>query len=144
MKLYVLYDHGCGLCSHLVQWMSRQHSTWELQFVAAGSPESRRLFPDLTLPSRPEELIVVGEDGAVYRGDAAYIMCLYALDAYRPLANRMSQPTWRPLARRIFTMISTNRLQISDFLGLRSEEALARTMVSKDPDVLDGRHEPTW
>ena len=144
MKLYVLYDHGCGLCSHLVQWMSRQHSTWELQFVAAGSPESRQLFPDLTLPSRPEELIVVGEDGAVYRGDAAYIMCLYALDGYRPLAVRMSQPTWRPLARRIFTMISTNRLQISDFLGLRSEEALTQTMVSKEPDVLDGRHEPTW
>jgi len=144
MKLYVLYDHGCGLCSHLVQWMSRQHSTWELQFVAAGSPESRQLFPDLTLPSRPEELIVVGEDGAVYRGDAAYIMCLYALDGYRPLAIRMSQPTWRPLARRIFTMISTNRLQISDFLGLRSEEALTQTMVSKEPDVLDGRHEPTW
>ena len=144
MKLYVLYDHGCGLCSHLVQWMSRQHSTWELQFVAAGSPESRQLFPDLTLPSRPEELIVVGDDGAVYRGDAAYIMCLYALDGYRPLAIRMSQPTWRPLARRIFTMISTNRLQISDFLGLRSEEALTQTMVSKEPDVLDGRHEPTW
>jgi len=144
MRLYVLYDHGCGLCSHLVQWMSRQHSTWELQFVAAGSPESRQLFPDLTLPSRPEELIVVGDDGAVYRGDAAYIMCLYALDGYRPLAIRMSQPTWRPLARRIFTMISTNRLQISDFLGLRSEEALTQTMVSKEPDVLDGRHEPTW
>jgi len=144
MRLYVLYDHGCGLCSHLVQWMSRQQSVWELHFVAAGSPESRRLFPELKLPSRPEELIVVGDDGAVYRGESAYIMCLYALDGYRTLAVRMSQPAWRPLARRIFTMISTNRLRISDFLGIRSEEALARTMINKTSDVLDGRHEPTW
>jgi hypothetical protein len=41
-------------------------------------------------------------------------------------------------------MISTNRLRLSDFLGLRSDEALTRAMVCKPTDVLDGREKPTW
>ena len=144
MRLYVLYDHGCGLCSHLVQWMSGQSTSHELHFVAAGSPEARQLFPNLPSPARPEELIVVGDDGVVYRGDAAYIVCLYALDAYRGLAARISRPALRPLARKVFAMISTNRLAISDLLGLRSDEALTRTMLSSPTDALDGRDQPTW
>ncbi len=144
MKLYVLYDHGCGLCSHLVQWMSQQHTSCELHFVAAGSADARALFPDLHSPARPEELIVVSGEGVVYRGDDAYIMCLYALDSYRSLAVRISRPAFRPLARRVFSMISTNRLRLSDFLGLRSDEAMTRVMLGKTSDVLDGRDSPTW
>jgi predicted DCC family thiol-disulfide oxidoreductase YuxK len=144
VKLYVLYDHGCGLCSHVVQWMSQQHSSCEVHYVAAGSTDARRMFPELVSPARPEELIVVSGEGVVYRGDDAFIMCLYALDAYRRLAVRISRPTFRPLARRLFSMISTNRLRLSDFLGLQSDEALTRAMVCKPSDVLDGRQEPTW
>ncbi|HEX9500071.1 MAG TPA: hypothetical protein VGA10_00305, partial [Thermoanaerobaculia bacterium] len=79
-----------------------------------------------------------------YRGDDAFIMCLYALDSYRSLAVRVSRPAFRALARRLFSMISTNRLRLSDFLGLRSDEALTRAMVCKPTDVLDGREKPTW
>jgi predicted DCC family thiol-disulfide oxidoreductase YuxK len=144
VKLYVLYDHGCGLCSHLVQWMSQQHSSCEVHYVAAGSTHARLLFPKLLSPARPEELVVVSGEGVVYRGDDAFIMCLYALDSYRSLAVRVSRPAFRALARRLFSMISTNRLRLSDFLGLRSDEALTRAMVCKPTDVLDGREKPTW
>jgi predicted DCC family thiol-disulfide oxidoreductase YuxK len=144
MRLYILYDHGCGLCSHLVQWMSKQESSWELRFVAAGSAEARELFPEFRSPARPEELVVISEDGAVYRGDAAFIVCLYALDAYRTVAERISRPGFRPLAKRLFSMISTNRMQLSDLLGLRSDEALERTVIGKTADVLDVCERPTW
>ncbi len=143
MRLYMVYDNSCGLCSHLVQWMSTQLTSWELHFVAAGSEEARALFPELPNPARPEELVAISGDGAVYRGDAAFIVCLYALDNYRAIAFRLSRPAFRPLARRVFSMLSTNRLRISDFLGLRSDEALVRTVFSKTPDALDSR-EPVW
>ena len=144
MKLYVLYDHGCGLCSHVVQWMSQQPTSCEMQYIAAGSTDARRMFPDLLSPARPEELIVVAEDGTVYRGDDAFIMCLYALDSYRSLATRISRPAFRPLAKRLFSMISTNRMRLSDLLGLQSDEALTRAMLCKPSDVLDGRDKPIW
>src|SRR5207244_13629959 len=79
MRLYVLYDFSCGLCSQLVQWMSDQPAACEFRFVAAGSDEARRLFPDFRSAPRPETAVVIMDDGAVYRGDAAYIVCLYAL-----------------------------------------------------------------
>ena len=144
MKLYVLYDHGCGLCSHIVQWMSQQPTSYEMHYVAAGSTDARRLFPDLESPARPEELIVVSGDGLVYRGDDAFIMCLHALDSYRSLADRISRPAFRPLARKLFSMISTNRLLLSDLLGLQTDEALTRAVVCKRVDVLDPKVNPTW
>jgi predicted DCC family thiol-disulfide oxidoreductase YuxK len=143
MPLYVLYDNRCGLCSHLVQWMSTQPTSWELHFVAAGSEDARSLFPELPNPARPEELVVISGDGAVYRGDAAFIVCLYALDNCRTIAFRLSRPEVRPLARRIFGMLSTNRLRISEILGLHSDEALVRTAVTRPPDALDSGG-PVW
>ena len=71
MRLYVLYDAGCGLCSQLVQWISKQPASFSLQFVAAGSDEARRLFPEFQSTARPEELVVISEDGSVYRDEAA-------------------------------------------------------------------------
>ncbi len=143
MRLYVLHDPGCGLCSHLVLWMSKQPSSCELRFVAAGSERARRLFPALANPARPEELVAISEDGLVYRGDAAFIVCLYALDAYRTLAVRLAQPAFRPVARKVFSLLSTNRMRISDFLGLHSDDALARTLVSKRGDTSEGE-QPQW
>jgi predicted DCC family thiol-disulfide oxidoreductase YuxK len=133
MRLYVLYDAGCGLCSHLVQWMAQQPSSYDLRFVAAGSEEARRLFPEFHSPARPEELVVISGEGAVYRGDAAFIVCLYALHSYRALAVRLAQPGFRPLARRVFGMLSTNRVRLSELLGLHSDDALARTINREIP-----------
>ena len=133
MRLHILYDNSCGLCSHLVQWLSRQPAACELQFVAAGSDEARRLFPEFRSAARPEELVVISDEGAVYRGDDAYIVCLWALDAYRTVAARLARPGFRPLARRAFALISTNRLRLSELLGLHSDDALARTIVQNAP-----------
>jgi predicted DCC family thiol-disulfide oxidoreductase YuxK len=144
MRVYVLYDAGCGLCSHLVQWMSQQRARCELQFVAAGSDEARRLFPNFRSPARPEELVVISEDGAVYRGDAAYIVLLYALDSYRAVAVQLAKPAYRPFARKVFSMLSTNRLRLSQLLGFRSTDVLARAVANSAPDALDSKREPTW
>jgi predicted DCC family thiol-disulfide oxidoreductase YuxK len=139
MRLHILYDNSCGLCSHLVVWMSRQPAACELRFVAAGSAEARGLFPELPVTSRPEELVVIDKDGAVYRGDDAYIMCLWALDAYRSVAIRLARPAFRPLARRVFALISTNRLKLSELLGLHSDDAIARTIAENKPSGV-----PLW
>jgi predicted DCC family thiol-disulfide oxidoreductase YuxK len=128
MRLYVLYDSSCGLCSYLVPWMSDQPAACELKFVAAGSEEARRRFPEFRSAHRPEELVVISDEGAVYRGDSAYIVCLYALHSYRSVAIRLARPTFRPLARKVFALISTNRLRLSELMGLHPDDALARTI----------------
>jgi predicted DCC family thiol-disulfide oxidoreductase YuxK len=88
-----------------------------LEFLPAGSAEAVRRYPSLAPAGRPEELIVVGDDGSVYREDAAYLMCLYALRDYREWSLRLADPARRPLARQAFTWLARHRATLSRFLG---------------------------
>src|SRR5271165_5173093 len=88
-KLYVLYDARCGLCSWAKRWLMQQPAIVHLSFIPAGSVLAGRLFPGLCQPGDPEEeLVVVSDEGGVYREGNAWIMCLFALEEYRDWANR--------------------------------------------------------
>ncbi len=127
--LYVLYDARCGLCSWARRWLLRQPMLIDLRFIPAGSPLAARLFPGLGRPGDPpEELVVVNDQGGVYREDSAWIMCLFALEDYREWANRLAHPLLRPLARQAFSLLSRQRSKISRWLSLASEVEIAQTL----------------
>jgi hypothetical protein len=92
----------------------------EVEFVPAGSAEARRLFPELQADP-VIELTVISDEGDVYTGDGAWIMCLYALVEYRDWSFRLASGPLRPLARRVWDLISTNRGSLSDLLALPSD-----------------------
>jgi predicted DCC family thiol-disulfide oxidoreductase YuxK len=128
-RLYVLYDARCGLCSWAKRWLLRQPALIDLRFIPAGSALSERLFPGLARPGEPpEELVVVSDQGAVYRNGSAWIMCLFALEAYREWANRLAHPLLRPMARQAFSMLSKQRARISRWLSLASDVEIAETL----------------
>jgi predicted DCC family thiol-disulfide oxidoreductase YuxK len=128
-KLYVLYDAQCGLCSWVRRWIIQQPAFLPLSFIPAGSETALRLFPGLSRPDEPpQELVVVTDEGAVYRNGNAWIMCLYALEEYREWADRLAHPLLRPLAREGFAMLSRQRSRISRWLKLASEVEIAETL----------------
>ncbi len=43
----IVYDAACGLCTRAKDWINQQTPLVGLRFVAAGSPEARRRFPQL-------------------------------------------------------------------------------------------------
>jgi predicted DCC family thiol-disulfide oxidoreductase YuxK len=133
-RLYVLYDANCGLCSRIRRWAEGQPAYVELEFIASGSSRAARWFPTLTRDDRREELVVVGDDGSVYSGDTSWIMVLYALEAYREWAIRLSRPWLLPHARVAFKVLSDNRKRVSSFLGLVSDRDLM--------DILRGESAP--
>jgi predicted DCC family thiol-disulfide oxidoreductase YuxK len=100
-RLTVLYDASCGLCRTARSWLASRAQLVPLEFVAAGSPEARRRYPALGVEQTLADITVVADDGGVYTGDAAWLMCLWALDGYRGLAARLAQPRLRPLARQV-------------------------------------------
>ncbi|MCM3876800.1 MAG: DUF393 domain-containing protein [Thermoanaerobaculia bacterium] len=122
-KLYVLYDGTCGVCVRARCWMGRQPALVDLEFVSAGSPVARMLFPELA--SASEELTVVSDEGEVWRGTSAWLMCLWALTEFRELSDRLSSPTLAPFARQAFELLSKNRKRLSEWLHLMPEEAVA-------------------
>jgi predicted DCC family thiol-disulfide oxidoreductase YuxK len=102
--------------------MGKQTSAFTLEFIAAGSPRALELFPTIT--GGVKELVAITDEGDVYRGDDAFLICLYALDAYRSWSYRLARPALRPFARRAFEMLSTNRTKISELLSLAGDEAV--------------------
>ncbi|MYY11978.1 DUF393 domain-containing protein [Streptomyces sp. SID4919] len=95
----VLYDAGCPLCGFLRDWLARQPQLVRLDFVPAGSPEARRRFPRLNHASTLVDITVVADGGQVYRGANAWVVCLWALAEYRPMAHRLSTPQGAKLAK---------------------------------------------
>ena len=111
-RLTVLYDPECALCQRAWIWLNAQRQYVRLEFIPAGSELSRLLFPTLTRPGRPEELVVVSDEGGVYKESAAWIMCLWALKKYRGTALRLATPELMPSAKRVIAWVSRNRFRI--------------------------------
>lgn len=132
-RLTVLYDAGCGFCVRCRRWLEEQEALLELEFVPAGSEEARRRFPPLHHTDPPEELLVVDDEDGVYRGNDAWILCLYALEAYREWSLRLASPALKGLARVAFEWISRHRRALSRRLGMIAEEQIAATLKEVRP-----------
>jgi predicted DCC family thiol-disulfide oxidoreductase YuxK len=115
-----MYDSRCGLCTEVRDWLRLQPAYLNLRLMAADSKEARLKFP--TLPAG--ELAVVSNEGQVWIGDNAFIVCLWALREYRRWAQRLATPMLRPMARQAFEAVSRNRKGVSSLLGLKSEAEL--------------------
>lgn len=116
--LTVLYDPTCGLCRRAHEWLAQQRKLVELVFVPCGSAEARQRFPHLDHDLTAKDLTVIGEQGAVYLGPKAWLMVLWSLAQYREWAYRLSTPELLPTTRRVVSLISQNRYQISRVTGL--------------------------
>ncbi|POX40912.1 DUF393 domain-containing protein [Streptomyces sp. Ru73] len=98
-SITVLHDPDCPLCASVRDWLTRQRQLVPLVPVPAGSAEARRRFPDLDHAATCREITCVGDGGQVYRGAAAWIVCLWALAGHRATAHRLATPAGAPLAR---------------------------------------------
>ena len=107
-ELTVLYDAQCSLCRRFKDWLAAQRpapngqgGVVRLRFVAAGSAHARALYPTLDHAATLRDVTVVADDGAVYVGDRAWIVCLWATGDHRHTAVRLASPAMRPVARAI-------------------------------------------
>src|SRR5688572_30039373 len=104
-KLTVLYDAECGFCVRCRWWLLNQPRFVDMEFLPAGGPDARRRYPELTTSGAVEELIVVDDEGGVYRGAHAWLMCLWALMEYREWSGWLASPALLPLARGAFALV---------------------------------------
>ena len=104
LELTVWFDGDCGLCARVAKWLDRQPKFVPVRCVAAqragehGCPIDREALL--------EKITVTASDGAVYRGNNAWITVLWALRDYRAWSLRFAQPGWRPLAENLFAAVT--------------------------------------
>ena len=116
-SLTVLYDPQCGLCRRVQEWLEDQPKLVQLILVPVKSEEARRRFPHLDHEPTLNDLTIISDQGAVYFGPKAWLMILWALCRYREWAYRLASPELLPTTRRVVSMISQHRYQISRAAG---------------------------
>jgi predicted DCC family thiol-disulfide oxidoreductase YuxK len=114
----VLYDPVCGLCQRAHGWLAEQPKLVDMHFVPCNSDEARRRYPHLDHELTTKDLTVVSDEGAVYFGPKAWLMVLWALTNYREWSYRLASPDLLPSTRRVVSVITQNRYQISRVAGL--------------------------
>lgn len=122
--LTIFYDARCGVCSRFRRWMLEQPAYVRLVFVPYDSPQALRLCPDLPRMRADQEIVVMGDEGSLWQGAAAWVTCLWALQDYREWSLRLATPGMLGLARKVVHWISSNRIGISRLLRLRGDDAL--------------------
>lgn len=114
-RITVLYDDRCNLCRTARTWLERQRQIVPLEFVAASSPEALERFPFLDPAQTLEDLTVVGDGGEVWVGAKAWVVCLWALEGKRGLAQRLSTPALMPKARVLVSFVSRHRRSLGTY-----------------------------
>jgi hypothetical protein len=111
-------------------WLMKQPAFVSLVFIALQSHEAQRRFPGIDALKPGEQLLVISDEGAVYRGANAWIMCLLALENYREHAQRLAHPVLLPLAKAACELLSRNRFFLSDILFRQSPETAAHKLAA--------------
>jgi hypothetical protein len=97
--LTVLYDPTDRFAPALRDWLLRERPLVPLDVTPVTGEEARRRF---TLPAGTvlgPGIAVVADSGAVWLGDAAWVMCLWALRRHRRTAHRLARSGDGALAR---------------------------------------------
>lgn len=118
MSLTILYDPSCGLCRRVHDWLEGQPKFIELVLIPVKSDEARNRFPHLDHSPTLNDLTVISDEGAVYYGPKAWLMVLWALCRYREWSYRLASPELLPTTRKVVSLISQHRYQISRAAGL--------------------------
>jgi predicted DCC family thiol-disulfide oxidoreductase YuxK len=88
--LTVLYDAHCPVCRQARRWVERHRVLLPVRFVPAGSELARRRFPELDVGSTLVDVTVVTDEGAVLRGDRAWVTVLWAVAPTRAFAVKLA------------------------------------------------------
>src|SRR5262245_37201361 len=126
--LYVLYDPECAFCVRCRNWLANEPSYVALRFIPRHSPEIAMRFPGIEQYQNGDDLVVISDEGAVYKGPGAFIMCLFALKEYREWSMRLAQPHLLPFAKTALELLSKHRSTISRWLGTATDDQLAHAL----------------
>lgn len=97
----MLYDANCPVCRKARRWVERHRHLVSIRFVAAGSSLAQRRFPQLDVGSTLVDVTVVTDEGAVLRGDRAWVAVLWAVSRTRPMANKLANGDGRWMFRSV-------------------------------------------
>jgi predicted DCC family thiol-disulfide oxidoreductase YuxK len=123
-RLYVLFDGDCPLCEAVVRRLREQPMFVDVQFMSSDAPRAAEMFPQIVTSVPQTEVVAIADTGEVYRGDAAWLMTLWALREYRAWSVVLAKPGYRGLVRWAVASVGRHRMSLSKLLRLSEKRAL--------------------
>lgn len=115
-SLTVVYDGDCMLCRRSVRWLRQQRTYVEIALVAASDPGAIARFGHTV--DYGQHMITAAEDGRVWIGvPDAYLVVMWAVGGLRLLSYVLSIRQLKPLAGRVFRIVTGNRHVIGRVVG---------------------------
>lgn len=121
-RLDVIYDAECALCCRCREWLMQQWAWVPMRFVPLQSLDLEERYPGIKRFHPEKEIVVISDEGFVYQGAKAWIICLFALAEYREWALKLSNPVMMPQAKRFVEWVSGQRLFLSQLLPGSAKE----------------------
>lgn len=126
--LYILYDDTCPHSLRHREWLAKQGSIVCLRFLPHRAEEVSCRFPGIEVHLTPRDFTTVSDDGQLWTGPAAAVMCLFALEQYREFAERLAHPTLLPYARTALELLSRDVFEMKCLLRRSTHAELAEAL----------------
>ncbi len=143
-KIWIVYDSHSRLCVKFRWWMVERPKFAEMEFLPAGMSDALRLLPDLPPEAAAEEVVVVSDEGGVYLGTSAWLMCLWGLEDFREGTERLASPRLLPLVRKAAAMALRDPGRLSSLLASAPEEEIAEALALEPVDDGPDPVLPAW
>ncbi len=113
--LIVFYDGLCPVCVRCKEWLESAPQRVPLALHDCRGVLARARAAEL--PWLGEELVVVSDRGDVWIGPRAFLVCLWALEGWRGLAELLASELVWPLGEAVFRAISDHRSRFASLVG---------------------------
>lgn len=129
----VFYDGRCGMCCTFHEWVNRQERLFSIRFIPYQSREAEAVLPGIGRMDAGLEMIVRTDDGTLFRGAEAWVLCLFALSEYRAWARRLSHPRLLPMAKKVCVHLANNRRALSKVFFRKKDVEVAAALHRMPP-----------
>ena len=131
-KIEVFYDGRCGMCCSFHEWIHRQERAFQIDFVPYQAERAEEVFPGIHTLDPAREMIVRVDNGEIYRGAEAWVMCLYSCANHRDMAKRLARPAMLAVAIRVCHLLAANRHGLSKVFFRREDKEVRKTLHQMD------------
>jgi len=131
-KIEVFYDGRCGMCCSFHEWIHRQERAFQIDFVPYQAERAEEVFPGIHTLDPAREMIVRADNGEIYRGAEAWVMCLYSCANHRDMAKRLARPAMLAVAIRVCHLLAANRHGLSKVFFRRKDKEVRKTLHQMD------------
>lgn len=109
----VFYDGRCGMCCSFHEWVNKQSRSYRVDFIPYQSREAEHVFPGIGTLDPAREMIVRTDEGQIFRGAEAWVLCLNSCANYQAAARKLASPGLIAVAVRACRLLAANRHSLS-------------------------------